>query len=216
MGLRAPSIAVLMCAAAAGCGGGDSSGGPTAPSSAMTIHISGRVVDERTMQGVAGVTLLWGGTGIPPIPAGTPIPANLSIVTDANGSYQAELPDAAYYSVSGGMARGIVRPIGALDIVNFYVNTGGCPTQYGRVVDAVTRRAIAGAQVSWVGLTSTSDATGNYRLTLACQPGSYGSGLTTSSVSHPAYQPYSTPARTGEALGSAASEERVDIALTPR
>jgi hypothetical protein len=215
MGVRPPFIAVLISAAAVGCGGGDS-GSPTAPSSAMTIHLAGRVVDERTMQGVAGVTLLWGGAGIPPIPAGGPVPASLTTITDANGSYQAELPDAAYYSVSGGMARGIVRPIGALDIVNFYVNTGGCPTQYGRVVDAVTRRAIAGAQVSWTGLASTSDATGNYRLALACQPGSYGSGLTTFSVSHPSYQPYSTPARTGEALGSVASEERLDVALTPR
>ena len=85
-----------------------------------------------------------------------------------------------------------------------------------RVVDAVTRRAIAGAQVSWVGLTSTSDATGNYRLTLACHPGSYGSGLTTFSVSHPADQPHldARSHRRGARLRRLG--ERFDIALTPR
>ena len=143
------------------------------------------------MQGVAGVTLLWGGSGIPPIPAGTPVPANLTSVTDANGSYQVQLPDAASYSVSADAVfpMSVVRPIGSLDIINFYVNTGGCPTQYGRIVDVMTRRVIAGAHVSWVGVTSTSDLTGNYRLTLACRPGGYGSGPTTLSVSHPGYQP---------------------------
>ena len=146
--------ALLTCAAAIGCGGGDSPGSPTTPSPASNVQIGGRVVDERTMQGVAGVTLLWGGSGIPPIPAGTPVPANLTSVTDANGSYQVQLPDAASYSVSADAVfpMSVVRPIGSLDIINFYVNTGGCPTQYGRIVDVMTRRVIAGAHVSWVGV----------------------------------------------------------------
>lgn len=208
MGLRPPSLAVLICAAAAGCGG-DSSDNPTAPSSTTNVQIGGRVIDERTRQGVAGVGLHWGGVGIP---------ASLTTVTDATGSYHAQLPEAASYSVSADpmIPMSVVRPIGTLDIVNFYVNTGGCPTQYGRVVDAVSRRAVAGAVVSWAGATSTSDTAGNYRLTLECRPGGYGSGPTTLGVSHASYQTYAAPARNAETLGASAWEARLDIALTPR
>jgi hypothetical protein len=159
--------------------------------------------------GVPGVTLFWGGTGTF---------ANATVVTDATGGYQVQLPDAASYTVSADAVfpLSVVRLTGALDIVNFYVNTGGCPTQYGRIVDGVTRRSIAGAQVSWVGVMSTSDPTGNYRRTLECRPGGYGTGETRVSVSHPGYQPFTMPGRAGEVLGVSAADVRQDIARTPR
>lgn len=174
----------------------------------MTIHLSGRVVDERTLQGMPGLTLAWGG--------GRAGLQQISSVTDATGSYQVNLPDQESYSVSSTAARGVVRPIAALDIVNFYVNTGGCPTQYGRIVDARTRRPVAGAELNWAGVTSTSDASGSYRLRLECRPGAYGSGVTTLTVNHSGYQPYTSMAAAGETLGVSPSDERLDIALTPR
>lgn len=207
---HAPSLAVLTCAAAIGCAGTDSSGRPTGPSPSWTVHLGGRVVDERTMQGVAGLTLMWGG--------GRAGLQQISTVTDATGSYQVDLPDQEFYSVSADRAfpMSVVRVIGALDIVNFYVNTGGCPTHYGRIVDAVTRRPIAGAEVGWLGVTSTTGSTGHYRLTFECRPGGYGSGQSTLDVTHPGYQPYSARQTDAENLGVTASDVRSDIALTPR
>jgi hypothetical protein len=199
----------LVGAASVGCGAGDGAGSPTMPSPSSTVQIGGRVVDERTTRGLPGVTLFWGGSGTF---------AHATVVTDATGGYQVHLPDAASYTVSAEAVfpLSVVRPTGALDIVNFYVNTGGCPTQYGRIVDGVTRRAISGARVDWVGLTSTSDQTGNYRLTLECRPGGHGAGPTSVSVSHPGYQPFAMPGRDGQALGVTAADVRQDIALTPR
>lgn len=205
MGLRAPAIAVLISTAAVGCG--DSSGGPTTPSLA-TVHIGGRIVDERTRQGVAGLTLRWGG--------GRAGLQQISSSTDATGSYQVDLPDQEFYSVSSTGISAVVRPIGSIDIVNFYVNMGGCPTQYGRIVDARTRRPVAGATVAWVGITSITDTAGSYRLGIDCRAGAYGSGLTTLTVNHEGYQPYSSQARAAESLGVTGAEERLDIALTPR
>lgn len=207
---HAPSITVLACAAAIGCAESDSSGRPTGPSSSLTIHLGGRVVDERTMQGVAGLTLMWGG--------GRAGLQQLSSSTDATGSYQVDLPNQEYYSVSADRAFpiSIVRSIGALDIINFYVNTGGCPTHYGRVIDAVTRRPIAGAEVGWAGLGATTNATGNYRLMFECRPGGYGEGPTTLDVTHSGYQPYSARQTNAENLGVSAADVRSDIALTPR
>ena len=206
---RAPFIAVLICAAAPGCGSGDSSDSPTTPSPAVRVQIAGRVLDERSGQGMPGVTLLWGGRTVL---------SQVTAVTDATGSYQVQLPEAEFYSVSGSnvFPLSVVRPTSSLDIINFFVNTGGCPTQYGRIVDATTRRPVPGAQVSWVGVTSTTDAAGSYRLTLACQPGAYGSGETTLSVSHSSYQPYTARAPNGDTLGVTPADLRQDIALTPR
>ena len=143
----------------------------------------------------------------------------ISSVTDATGGYQVQLPEADAYSVSAGGAApfsGVVRPTSALDIVNFYVHTGGCPTEYGRIVDTATRRPIAGAEVSWAGVTATSDPSGHYRLQLTCQPGAYGSGETTFAVSHPGYQPYAVRGRNAEGLGASPEDARLDIGLTPR
>jgi hypothetical protein len=204
-----PFIVLLAGAATAGCGTNDGAGSPTTPSPGSTIQIAGRVVDERTGRGLPGVSMFWSGSGTF---------GNATAVTDATGGYQVRLTNAASYSVSadGVFPVSVVRPTGALDIINFYVNTGGCPTQYGRIVDAATRKAIAGAQVAWVGVTSTSDLAGNYRLTLECRPGSYEAGPTSITVIHPGYQPFTMPGRAGETLGANASDVRLDLALTAR
>jgi hypothetical protein len=208
MNSAVPFIVLLVGAAAVGCSAEDGAGDPTMPSPASTIQIAGRVVDERSARGLPGVSMLWNGAGTF---------ANATAVTDATGSYQVQLPNAAFYNVfaDGVFPVSVVRPTAALDIVNFYVNTGGCPTQYGRVVDAATRKAIAGAQVAWVGATSTSDQAGNYRLTLECR-GRFEAGPTNITVSHPGYQPFTMPGRAGETLGATAADVRLDIALTAR
>ena len=203
-------IALLAGAGAPACSGDDSSASPTLPTPVSRIQIAGRVVDERSAQGVPAVTLFWGGASVGLSP--------ITSVTDATGSYRVELPDAPFYSVSGDgvFPMSVVRPIGSPDIVNFYVNTGGCPTQYGRIVDVMTRRPIAGAHLTWVGVRATSDLLGQYRLSVECRPGLYGSDLTSVSVSHPGYQAYSATAPSGTTLGTTPSEWRTDIALTRR
>lgn len=210
MGARCFVPVIMLSALAVGCGGKDSPGSVTAPSPVSVVRIAGRVVDERSAQGLPGVTLHWGGGRVGLL--------QITSVTDAVGSYQVELPDAEYYSVSADsvLPMSIVRPTGALDIVNFYVNTGGCPTWYGRVVNANSRRAVSGAEVSWAGVASTTDVTGNYRLSLECRSGGYGSGPTSLSANHPNYLSYSMPARSGDTLGITPEAVRFDIALTPR
>jgi len=168
------------------------------------------VYDERAGQGIGGVTLTWN--------AGGAASTNVTVTTDQGGNYLVSLVDAEAYTVSGGsvVSLSLVRPASPIDIVNFYVNTGGCPTLYGRVLDAVTKRPVTGAQLTWVGVTAMSGITGSYRLQLECRSGGYGSNTTVISVTHPAYATYTMVGGRGETLGSSAGEYRTDIALTPR
>jgi hypothetical protein len=168
------------------------------------------VYDERAGQGVGGVTLTWN--------AGGPASTNVTVTTDQGGNYLVRLADADAYTVSGGSvgSLSLVRPASPIDIANFYVNTGGCPTVYGRVLDAVTRRPVTGARLTWVGVTAASDVTGSYRLQLECRSGGYGSNTTVITVTHPDYATVTMVAGRGETLGSSPGEHRTDIALTPR
>ena len=96
----------------------------------------------------------------------------------------------------------------------FLVNGGTCAARYGTVIDAVTRQPIAGARVTRAGTTET-DAAGRYRIDIGCEPRfDWGSGTTTISVQHPAYQ--GAFELDGRREGTSFSGiRRVDFALQP-
>jgi len=210
---RCSGVVLALCMASARCGS-DGSGGPTAPSapSAFGVQVVGRVFDERAARGVGGVTLTWTPEG-----AVETTTTGVTVVTDSTGGYALHLTDPGPYVVAGGSAgiTGLVRLAGTLDLVNFYVNTGGCPTVYGRIVDAMTRRPVSDAQVGWAGITSTTGITGEYRLTFECGR-SPGANTTIVSVTHPNYVTYTGNAGPTESLGLNPSESRADISVTPR
>jgi hypothetical protein len=169
----------------------------------------GRVLNGPGSAPVAGATLRWDAIV-------EPRPASTFITTTGTGDYAVWLPPADRYVVFINNGPSILvllstpsRPI------DFLMNTGGCPTIYGSVLDSATRAPIAGARVGWVG-ESVTDANGAYRITVPCGSGSYGFGTTALTITHPAYQSYFTPHARRESLGSSARESRSDYLLTPR
>jgi len=166
---------------------------PTAPTpiqegATPAIHVTGRLIDFATGQGVANVPMTWS-----PRTSGS---ATVKATTDASGRYDVALP-----IVNNGFA--VETPLGDLryqsDLVrvpgkrletDLLFNGGPCAARYGYVFDAVTRQPIAGARVSRAGSAITDDR-GYYRIDIGCVPHDFeywGIGTTTISVQHPAYQ----------------------------
>ncbi len=135
-------------------------------------------------------------------------------VTDHLGIYLVTVQPADFYSVEAdGHALGTVLPGSRQQSIDFLQNTGGCPTYYGAVLDGVTRSPVTDAVVRWVGETRT-DASGQYRLSVPCRPGTFGYGTTMFSVEHQQYATFSTPSARREHLGTP-GELRRDVLLTP-
>ena len=157
---------------------------PIAP--APSIHIAGTVVDYASGKPVPSVSISWQ-------PLNLRVPSSpVAATSDANGRFSAALPvtDSYQFAIpigSSGLQFGLVRTAGKQMETQIIVNPGMCIARYGYVIDAVTRQPIAGAQVSRF-KSAITDKNGYYRIELACEPRDWGSGTTTISASHPAYQ----------------------------
>lgn len=60
--------------------------------------------------------------------------------------------------------------IGGTATRNFAISSAGCAIMSGRIIDQVSRAAIAGATITFFGQTAVSDAGGSYALHLGCPP----------------------------------------------
>jgi hypothetical protein len=151
---------------------------PTGPTRG-SFSIAGRVVDFRTQAPLAGSRV--------EISLDVAAPAVAGTNTDATGSYVLTVPASAMYfaSVNGALAgeARVNRPSYRGDLL---VNGGDCASRYGTLTDARTATPVAGATVTLVGRTATSDADGWYRIDLGC-PASTGFGTTVMIVTHPGY-----------------------------
>lgn len=213
-------IAIGVAASAVSC----SESTPVAPTpvpptqGAATVLVTGHVTDFHSHSGVANVQMRF--SGLSDTPSITP-PVTIAATADASGRFSAMLPAADYYVVNfepnGYASSGLVRvPMKHLD-TELIVNPRTCAMRYGTVIDAITRRPIAGATVQRAG-TATTDANGNYRIEIGCEPKGYefwGIGTTTISANHPAY--LGDFEFDGRREGTSSSGiRRVDFALTPR
>lgn len=165
---------------------------PLAPIPDPALRVSGRTVDYRTGEAVAGVSIRWQGHH----DGGAGQLAAVQSVSDASGRYEVVLPIADYFTFEIPGTGVLVRQFGFLRVpgkrleTDLLMNSGSCVARYGIVFDAVTRAPIAGAQVSRFSAAIT-DAEGRYRIDLGCEPRDHthwGTGTTTISAQHPAYQ----------------------------
>jgi hypothetical protein len=200
---------------------------PTAPTAVApppippipAIRVSGRVVDYRSGQPVAGTAITWRERS-------SSSSAPHTVTADAAGRFEIALPIADTFSIeikreaapfatidNPVLQSGIVRVPGKRLESDFLVNPGPCAARYGYVFDAVTRQPIAGARVSRAGTAST-DANGYYRIDIGCEPRNWGIGTTTISVSHTAYQgTFEFDGRREHT--SSSGLRRIDFALQP-
>ena len=142
-----------------------------------------------------------------------------SVVTDDSGIYVVQVPSriGTLSASTKRVAAATIRLASDVRATDFSFNTGGCPLRYGIVIDAATRRPIAGALVHWAFVETRSNADGSYRLNLECRPSpGYGFGTTSFFASHPSYTTWSRFDARAETLGRNPGESREDIALTPR
>lgn len=219
------SIAVFLAAAlmSISCSKTPSPTTPTAvePPSAPAIRLSGRTIDYRSGHSVAGVSITWRERGS----NSSPVP--VTVTSDAAGRFEVALPIADTFSFeitrdpapfatfdNPVLQSGIVRVPGKRLESDLLINSGSCAARYGYVFDAVIRQPIAGARVSRVGGTASTDANGYYRIDIGCEPRTWGGGTTTISVSHTGHQ--STFEFDGRSENTSSSGiRRVDFALQP-
>lgn len=146
--------------------------GPSEPTPAGPVRVSGRVLDYATNAGVGGVTITYDDI------AGT---------TDATGAYSVTAPVGRFQPRVDGASAGVSIVTGTGYRGDFFVRSGDCIARYGSISDAATHRPIAGVRVS-LGETAITDADGWYRLDVGCVPGGrLGFNTAFMAASHPLY-----------------------------
>jgi hypothetical protein len=184
---------------------------------AQALRVTGRVIDYRTGTPVPGVIMRWRGTNDAP---GQQFDL-VGVDADASGNFSAVLPVADAFQINFEpniyQSAALVRVPGKQLQTDLIVNAGSCVMRYGTVIDKVTRQPIAGATVRRAG-TVVTDASGNYRIEIGCEPRDYtywGIGTTILEVTHPAYAAaFVFDGRREHTSGSGI--RRVDFALQPR
>ncbi len=142
-------------------------------------HVQGRVVDCVSGAGIAGLSLRFR-----QLPDGL----RTETTTDGAGAYAIDLPAANYVVQTDERDIGVllVRVGGPAFRGELLVNGPGCIARYGTIIDAVTFRPVAGASVTYGGVTALTGPDGWYRLDHSCA-GSILGGTTGIRVTHPEY-----------------------------
>ena len=161
--------------------------------SASDVDVVGRVLDFPTGVGVSGVGVSIG---------------EQRATTTGTGSYTIRLPIGDYVvNIDGELTPQAMMVRGPWTHGDFYVNGGACGCRYGNIVDAVTRRPLAGVAVTGGSTTVLTDADGWYRTDGGCGPcGTCNTAILTTDKS--GYKPFS------QVLGRGFRDvRRLDIAL---
>jgi hypothetical protein len=165
-------------------------GSPTEPRPDRTGALSGRVTFVESGTAAAGARVV-----AHLIPPGV---HESTTVADAAGNYL--LPDL----IGGSYAVSVFTPAGELaflklidlgpasTVLNFEISGQRCVTISGRVTDGTTHAPVAGAVISFLNQSATSDASGFYTLSLGCPPFNDGANHLWS-VEHPNYKPLQFP-----------------------
>jgi Bacterial Ig-like domain (group 2) len=142
-------------------------------------HVAGRVTDYVSGAGVAGLRLRFN-RNIVGLQAET--------TTDSAGGYAVDLPVANYGVTADDQGLGslFVRVSGPAFRGDFLVNGPGCVARYGSIIDAATFRPVAGATVSYGGVSAVTGLDGWYRIDHSCA-GSVLGGTAAITVTHPDY-----------------------------
>jgi hypothetical protein len=138
--------------------------------------ISGVVTDAGTGLPVAGATVAYSGGSVTTDSAGA---YSLAPISEGTYALSADAPGYAGQSQTA-----IVGP-GQTATLNFALAPAGVGTVGGQVTDAATGSPVAGATVSYLGGTTTTDSGGMYTLT------SLPDGNTTVTAARPGYTPQS-------------------------
>ena len=149
------------------------------------MQVTGTIRDFQSNAGIAGARVTIGSATATTDPGGvyslTVEPGEQRVSIDDESLALVNLKDRTY--------RG-----------DFFGHIAGCIARYGTIVDRQTRRPVSGAAVSatLIGVTTATDQTGWFRLTLGC-PGTVcvGSNTTFLTVTHPNYVNGSFPAGRG-------------------
>jgi len=169
------------------------------------VRITGVVRDFRTNDLVPGALVTIGDVPRKPVGAAT---------TDVNGAYSVVVPAGQQLIAVDGEVVGAVILRDQTYRGDLLVHGNGCIGRYGTVVDSGTRRPVVSATASLTGVTTTTDASGWFTLSLGC-PGTICSGLdfgtTVLTVTHADYQNGSFVVGRG-----ACRVERVDYELVRR
>lgn len=188
------SLAVVLLTACLACGGS-----PTEPTWNGRVQVTGTVRDFQSNVGIAGARISIGSATATTDPVGV-----YSLAVEA-GQQRVSIDDESL---------GLVILNDRTYRGDFFGHNAGCIARYGTIVDRQTRRPVPGAAVSANpgGVTTATDQTGWFRLTLGC-PGTVcvGSNTTFLTVTHANYVNGSFPAGRG-----ICQVQRVDYELDRR
>ena len=149
---------------------------PTAPTAAVEVPLSGRVIDVATNVGVPSATVTVGDS---------------TSMTDADGAYSLVVPHLGVFTTHvDARLMGEIRVTGPASRGDILVYPRICIARYGRVTDARTGRPIAGATVELGGKSAVTEWDGWYRLDVGCPtspPGFIPVGTNATHISHPKY-----------------------------
>jgi hypothetical protein len=196
IGLLAASATALV----AGCGGENGPAGPSPTPGPFAVV--GRVISFTSGAALPGATVSY-----EPEAGGAATVAT----ADATGTYTLSIPTTGTFVVRVGGALAGTVIVGPTPFRgDLLIDQTTCRTRYGEVVDARTLRPVAGATVALPGATTTTDASGWYRLDLGCDP-SPSFSTTFIDVRHPSYADFT------QVVGRGVSAVlRLDVALTSR
>jgi hypothetical protein len=190
--IRRILLAVALLTSGIGCGGS-----PTEPTWDGRVQVAGTIRDFQTNAAIAGARVMIGSET-----------AN----ADSSGRYSLAVAPGAQRVFVDDESVALVTPANRTYRGDFFGHLSGCIARYGTIADKQTREPVAGATVSVGGVTTATDQTGWFRVSLGC-PGSacVGSNTTFLTITHPNYVNASFPAGRGICLVS-----RVDYELDRR
>src|SRR5687767_4608777 len=149
--VRHPSLIVVLLIAGFGC---DNS--PTEPTWNGRVQVAGTIRDFQSNAAIAGARVTVGSE---------------TATTDPGGRYSLSVEPGQQRVFVDDESVALITPADRTYRGDFFSRLAGCIARYGTIVDRSTRQPVGGAAVSAGGVTTATDQTGWFRVSLGC-PGS--------------------------------------------
>lgn len=175
---RRTSLAGVLLISGIACGGS-----PTEPTWDGRVQVAGIIRDFQTNAAIAGARVAFGSE---------------TATTDSGGRYSLKVEPGSQRVFVDDESVALVTPTARTYRGDFFARVAGCIARYGTIVDKQTHQPVAGATVTAGGVTTTTDQSGWFRVSLGC-PGlaCVGSNTTFLTITHPNYVDGSFPAGRG-------------------